>query len=100
MTFFAHQRNGETKDSTVPVIPIITITVSQQRSRWTKDPKKSILKLQNPGFSSHFVTIFLPLRAKVFQKPNVPMLSAILGKLACGVEKGINWRRKSNKHHS
>ena len=27
MTFFAHPRNGETKDSTVPVITIITITV-------------------------------------------------------------------------
>ena len=27
MTFFAHPRNGETKDSTVPVIPIIPIPV-------------------------------------------------------------------------
>ena len=27
MTFFAHPRNGETKDSTVPVIPIPVIPI-------------------------------------------------------------------------
>jgi hypothetical protein len=28
LTFFAHPRNGETKDSTVPVIPIPVIPIS------------------------------------------------------------------------
>ena len=46
--------------------------------------------LQNPDFSSLFVVILLSLRTKVFQKPNVPMLSSVLVKLACGVEEGIN----------
>lgn len=46
--------------------------------------------LQNPDFSSLFVTILLSVRTKVFQKPNVPMLSSVLVKQACGVEEGIN----------
>ena len=55
-----------------------------------KDQKSYIIKLQNQDFSSLFVAILLSLRTKVFQKPNVPMLSSVLVKQACGVEEGIN----------
>ena len=49
-----------------------------------------LIKLQNLDFSSLFVAILLSLRTKVFQKPNVPILSSVLVKLACGVEECIN----------
>lgn len=52
--------------------------------------KATLYYLQNPDLSSLFVAILLSLRTKVFQKPNVPMLSSVLVKLACGVEEGIN----------
>ena len=69
---------------------IYTLQFRSKEQKWTKDQKSYIIMLQNPDFSSLFVTILLSLRTKVFQKPNVPMLSSVLVKLACGVEEGIN----------
>ena len=47
MTFFAHPRNGETKDSTVPVIPIPVIPI-----------KKNDIANANPLFKI-FITYWL-----------------------------------------
>lgn len=47
MTFFAHPRNGETKDSTVPVIPIPVIPI-----------KKNDIANANPLFK-RFITYWL-----------------------------------------
>ena len=52
MTFFAHPRNGETKDSTVPVIPIPVIPIP------VIPIKKNDIANANPLFK-RFITYWL-----------------------------------------